>query len=186
MDSLLQNFQYNANKTIQTLKDELKLIRTGRASPALIEDLLVETYGGQAKLKLLELATITTEGPASLLIAPFDLSVIIDIEKAILKSSLGLSPATQGSKILIKIPPLSEEQREKIIKLISQKIEEKKNIIRTHRDDVRRKIKSQLEQKAITEDEKFRQEKEIDNLTHRTIEELQKVKEAKETEISQV
>lgn len=186
MDILLQDFQQNIAKTIQSLKEDLKLIRTGRASPAFVEDLTVETYGGQTQLKLLELATITTDGPTVLLIAPFDPSVITDIEKAILKSSLGLSPSVQGSKIMIKIPPLSEEQREKIIKVISQKVEEKKNIIRNHRDEVRRKIKSQLEQKTITEDDKFRTEKEVDNITSKNIDELQRIREAKEKEIREV
>ena len=186
MDSLLEDFQQNIIKTILSLKEDLKLIRTGRASPALVEDLQVEAYGGQTKLKLLELATITTDGTTGLLIAPFDPSVISDVEKAILKSSLGLSPNVQGSKILIKIPPLSQEQREKIIKLIGQKVEEKKNIVRSHRDDIRRKIKLQLEQKSISEDDKFRTEKEVDDIAHKNIEELQKIKEAKEKEIMEI
>lgn len=186
MDLLLQDFQQNIIKTIQSLKEDLKLIRTGRASPALVEDLLVETYGGQTKLKLLELATITTNGPTGLLIAPFDPSVISDVEKTILKSSLGLSPSVQGSKIIIKIPPLSQEQREKVIKVIGQKVEEKKNIIRNHRDDIRRKIKLQLEQKTISEDDKFRIEKEVDDIAHKNIEDLQQIKEAKEKEIMEV
>lgn len=186
MELLLQDFQRNISKTIQSLREDLKLIRTGRASPALIEDLPVEAYGGQTKLKLLELATITTEGSTGLLIAPFDPSVISDIEKAILKSSLGLSPSVQGSKVVIKIPPLSQEQREKMLKLISQKIEEKKNIIRNHRDEVRRKIRLQLEQKTITEDDKFRTEKEVDSITTKNIEEIQSLKESKEKEIMEV
>ncbi len=186
MDPLLEEFQKNITKTIQSLREDLKLIRTGRASPALIEDLLVETYGGQTKLKLLELATITINGPTDLLIAPFDPSVIADVEKAVLKSTLGLSPNVQGSKINIKIPPLSQEQREKVIKVIGQKVEEKKNIIRNHRDDVRRKIKLQLEQKTISEDDKFRTEKEVDDIAHKNIEELQRIKETKEKEIMEV
>lgn len=186
MDPLLQDFKQNIIKTIQSLREDLKLIRTGRASPALVEDLLVETYGGQTKLKLLELATITANGPTGLLIAPFDPAVISDVEKAILKSSLGLSPSVQGSKISIKIPPLSQEQREKVIKIIGQKVEEKKNIIRNHRDDIRRKIKLQLEQKTMTEDDKFRTEKEVDDITHKNIEDLQQIKEAKEKEIMEV
>lgn len=186
MESLLQDFQQNLNKTINSLKEDLKLIRTGRASPALVEDLRVETYGGQTTLKLLELATITTEGSTSLLIAPFDPSVTPDIEKAILKSSLGLSPSVQGTKIVVKIPPLSQEQREKMIKLVSQKVEEKKSIIRNHRDEVRRKIKQQLEQKTITEDDKFRTEKEVDNVASANIEEVQKLKETKEKEVMQI
>lgn len=186
MDSQLQGFQQNLTRTIQSLKEDLKLIRTGRASPALIEDFVVEAYGGQTKLKLLELAAITTDGSTTLLIAPFDPTVTSDIEKAILKSSLGLTPSVQGTKIVIKIPPLSQEQREKMIKLISQKIEEKKNIIRNHRDEIRKKVRLQLEQKSITEDDKFRIEKEIDNIASKNIDEVQQIKEKKEKEIMEV
>lgn len=186
MDLQFQDFKQNLTKTIQSLKEDLKLIRTGRATPALVEDLVVETYGGQTKLKLMELATIVTEGSTALLIAPFDPSVTPDIEKAILKSSLGFSPSVQGTKIVIKIPPLSQEQREKMIKLISQKVEEKKNIIRNHRDDARKKIRTLLEQKSITEDDKFRREKEIDEISSKNIDEVQKLREAKEKEIMEV
>ena len=186
MDSLLTEFQQNLAKTVQLLKEDLKLIRTGRATPALVEDLIIETYAGQTKLKLLELATITIDSPTSLLVAPFDPSTISDIEKAILKSTLGFSPQTQGSRIIIKIPPLSQEQREKMIKLIGQKVEEKKSIIRNHRDDLRRKIKLRLEQSMITEDDKFRTEKEIDSLTHKQMEELDRIRQNKESEIRQV
>ncbi len=186
MDTLLQDFQTHLHKIVELLRDDLKLIRTGRASPVLVENLLVEAYGGETKLKLMELATITTDGPTALVVVPFDPSIIGDIERAILKSSLGLSPQTQGSQIVIRIPPLSQEQREKMSKLISQKVEERKSALRNHRDDVRRKIKYQLEQKLLTEDDKFRTEKEIDTIAQRVSEEMQKIKEAKEQEIMEV
>ncbi len=186
MDSLLNDFKQSLQKTIQVLKDDIKMIRSGRASPAFIENFIVEAYGGQSKLKLMELATITTEGPSTLVVVPFDISTIADIEKSILKSTLGFSPQTQGSRILIKIPALSQEQREKIIKLVNSKVEERKNILRNQRDEVRRKIKSDFEKKIITEDEKFRMEKEIDNITHKMMEEIQKIKETKEKEIMEV
>ncbi len=126
MDSILKTFNQNIDKVINTLKEDLKTVRTGRATPTLVENMMIETYGGQAKLRLLELSNIATEGPSTLLLTPFDPSTIVDIEKAILKSPLGLSPIVQGNRILIKIPPLSQEQREKMMKLINQKIEEKK------------------------------------------------------------
>jgi ribosome recycling factor len=145
-------FKQNAQKVIESLKENLKSIRTGRATPSLVENLIVETYGGQTKLKLLELSTITTEGPAALSIVPFDPSTTQDIEKTILKSPLGLSPAVQGSRIIIRIPPLSEEQREKFIKIVAGIIEEKKVTIRNHRDETRKVIKTSFEKKETTED----------------------------------
>ena len=134
----------------------------------------------------MEMATITTEGSAALVISPFDPSTIPDIEKAILKSPLGLSPQVQGTKVIIRIPPLSEEQREKYVKLVGQKVEEKRGIIRNHRDDKRKKIKLSFDSKEITEDDKYRIEKEIDNLTQKSNEELLFIKEQKEKEIREV
>jgi len=182
----MDNFKQSCLKVIENLKEDLKSIRTGRANPALIENLIVETYGGQTKLRLLELASIMTEGPITLIIQPFDPSTIADIEKAILRSPLGLSPAVQGNRILIRIPTLSEEQREKMVKLIGQKIEEKKVNIRNLRDEERKKIKTDLEKKNITEDDKFRQEKEIDTITQGYMTDIQTVKENKEEEIREV
>jgi len=180
---LINQFKQNAQKVIDSLKESLKSIRTGRANPSLVENLIVETYGGQTKLKLLELATITTEGSQALSITPFDPSVQLDIEKAILKSPLGLSPAVQGNRIIIKIPSLSEEQRNKYIKIVGETIEGKKNQIRNLRDEMRKSIKISFENKELTEDEKFRLEKEIDTITTQFMEEIQTVRASKEQEI---
>lgn len=182
----LQAFKQQLSLTATALTEDLKTIRTGRANPIIIEQLVVEAYGGSTKLKLMELSTITTEGPAALVIAPFDPSTVPDIEKAILKSPLGLSPQVQGTRIIIRIPPLSEEQREKYVKLVNQKIEEKRNIVRNHRDDVRKKIKTQFDEKTMTEDEKYRMEKEIDLITQKANTQLLEIKEAKEKEIREI
>ena len=183
MDNFSLEFIQLVNKTIESLKEEIKSVRTGRVTPGLIENLIVETYGGQSKLKLTELSTITTEGSNSLIIVPFDSSIIQDIEKSILKSSLGFTPQVQGTRIIVKIPFLSQEQRQKLIKLINEKTEGKKGIIRNHRDDIRKRIKTSYEKKEITEDEKFRIEKEIDNISQNKIQEVQKIKEIKEREL---
>ncbi|MCL4364197.1 ribosome-recycling factor [Patescibacteria group bacterium] len=185
MDPTLQ-FKTKSQYTISLLKEDLKTIRTGRATPSLIESVTVDTYGGSTKLKLMELSTITTDGPTSLIVSPFDPSTIQDIEKSILKSPLGLSPIVQGSKIIIKIPPLSTEQREKFVKTAASKIEEKKNQIRNLRDEVRKSIKTSFEKKEIGEDEKFRLEKDINNLTTSYMEEIQVLKEKKENEIMEI
>jgi ribosome recycling factor len=183
---ITSTFTTQANKTIASLKEDLKSIRTGRASPSLVENLTVETYGGQSKLRLLELATIMIDGSSALSITPYDPSVIQDIEKAILKSPLGLTPATQGSKIIIRIPSLNTEQREKYIKVVGEKIEEKKITVRNHRDDVRRTIKTAFEKKEMSEDEKYRLEKEIDVQSTKFMEAINTIKENKEKEIMEV
>ena len=183
---LIEQLKQQANKALNFLQEDLKTIRTGKSNPSLLENLLVETYGGQTKLKLMELATIVTEGPIALSVTPFDPSTLPDIEKAILKSSLGISPAIQGTRIIAKIPPLSQEQREKFVKLINQKAEERKNILRSYRDEARKKIKQQSESKEISEDTKFRLEKEIDTESQTLMEQLQKIREAKEKEIMEI
>lgn len=179
-------FKQQAIKTIESLKEDLKSIRTGHASPSLVENLSVETYGGQTKLRLLELSTIMINGPSSLSIIPFDPTILQDIEKAILKSPLGLTPAVQGSKIIIRIPSLNTEQREKYIKIVGEKVEEKKVTIRNHRDSARKIIKTFFEKKEMGEDEKYRLEKEIDSQTTKFMEEINNIKESKENEIRQV
>jgi ribosome recycling factor len=182
----LSDFKSNLALTITSLKEELKSIRTGRANPAMIEDIIIEAYGGSTKLRLKELSTITTDGASALLIAPFDPSTIVDIERGILKSPLGITPQTQGTRITIRIPPMSQEQRDKYGKLIGQMIEEKRSIVRNHRDDIRKKIREEFDNKTITEDDKYRQEKEIDTLTQKANEDIAAVKAAKDKEIQEV
>ena len=185
MDTV-STFSNQTLKTIASLKEDLKSIRTGRASPSLVENLTVETYGGTTKLRLLELETIMTEGASSISISPYDPSVIQDIEKAILKSPLGLTPTTLGAKIVIRIPSLNTEQREKYIKVVAEKVEEKKVTIRNHRDDSRKTIKNAFEKKEMSEDEKYRLEKEIDAQSIKFMEEINIIKESKEKEIMEV
>lgn len=186
MDQLLNQFQQEGEKAINFLKEDLKTIRTGRANPSLVENLIIEAYHGQSKLKLFELATITTEGPTTIIITPFDPTITSDIEKAIFKSPLSLTPQTQSNKIIIRLPPLSTEQREKFIKLLNQKIEEKKIVIRNLRDDTRKKIRQAYQEKSISEDIKFRLEKEVDNITQKLINQIESLHKTKKEEISQI
>lgn len=181
-----QGFKEKSQKAVDFLKEDLKSIRTGRATPSLVENITVEAYGGSTKLRLMEMATIVTEGPSALSITPFDPSTLQDIEKSILKSPLGMSPITQGTRIIIKIPPFSEEQREKFIKLAGTKVEEKKVQVRANRDDARKLLKDRFEKKEITEDEKFRVEKEIDSMSSKFMEEIETIQDKKEQEIREV
>ncbi len=183
MNDFTIRFKKEGENIVSQLKEELKTIRTGRANPSLVENILVETYGGQTTLKLYELATITTEGPQTLVIQPFDLSTIKDIEKAILKTPLNLSPKNQSNRLIINLPPLSEEQRQKYIKLLNQIVEEKKNRIRSLRDDIRKKIRQLLQEKQISEDKKFFIEKEIDRINQELNNQIDLIKESKRKEI---
>ena len=157
---------------MEHLKEELKTIRTSQASPALLEGIAVEAYG--TTMRLVELATITTDGPSAIIVAPFDPSTIQDIERGILKSPLGISPSNQNGRLVVRMPPLSQEQREKYVKLAAQIVEESKGVIRGYRDDIRKKIRAAFDKKEITEDDKFRFEKQVD-------EETKKINEIAET-----
>jgi len=177
------DFIKKADLIVEKLKENLKSIRTSLVSPALVENITIETYGGQTKLKLLELAAITNAGPQTLVIAPFDPSTIKDIEKALISSNLGTSPTVQNNQIFLKFPPLSQEQREKLAKIVNQIVEESRKKIRALRDDFRRLIKAYFEKKEITEDEKFRKEKELDIETQKINEIIEAIKNKKINEV---
>lgn len=186
MNSIVSSFKTAIQTTLNHLKEELKSIRTGRANPSLIESLPIEAYGGSMTMKLRDIASITTEGADALVVVPFDPSTTTDIEKGILKSPLGLNPQTQGNRMVVRIPPLSQEQREKYLKLISQNVEEHKVSIRNERDAIRKKIKAAQDAKEMSEDERFRLEKEVDNATQSANEEISIIRESKEKEIMEV
>ncbi len=185
MDAIVSDFKERAQRAVEALKEDLKTIRTGRATPALVESLVVEAYGG-TQMKLQEVATITTEGPQALLIVPFDISILQDIERAIQKSPMGFSGATQGTRVRISIPPLSQEQREKLLRVVSQKIEEKREAVRSLRDEGRKKVRGMVEKKEMSEDQKFRVERELDTAAQTYNQKIQDIKEAKETEITTI
>lgn len=186
MNPTVSQFNQKAEKTLNNLTEELKSIRTGKASSAMVENLVVETYGGSTQLRLQELASITQEGPMALSITPYDPSVCQDIEKALLKSPLGINPAVQGTKIFLKFPALSTEQREKFAKLVSQTVEERKLSIRNFRDDGRKQVKISFEKKEITEDDKYRIEKELDLASKKIMESVENIKTKKEKEIMEI
>ncbi len=185
MDAI-EEFKLHSAKVIENLKEELKSVRTGRATPSLVENLIIEAYGGSTKLRLLELASIATEGPSALSITPYDSNILGDIEKSLLKSPLGISPIVQGNGIILRIPALSQEQREKFIKLVGQKVEERKGMIRNLRDNARKNIKASFGTKTITEDDKYRMEKDADTASQKIMEEIEEMRKRKETEIREV
>lgn len=184
--SIEEEFSSQSQHSIAQLSDELRQIRTGKASPSLVEDLEIAAYGGQMKMKLKELASIATDGPTSIVVDPFDPSTIQDIEKAFLTSPLQLSPRVEGKMLRIVTPPLTTEQREKFAKLVNQKVEDTKNTMRYHRDHARKNIKTLLDEKSITEDDKFRSEKNIDAKTKDFSDQLDELKKKKQEEIMSI
>lgn len=169
---------------VQALEEDLAGIRTGRASPALIERLQVDYYG--APTALIQLATISVPEPRSLLIRPFDASSLKAIERAILASDLGLTPNNDGKSIRLNLPPLTEERRRELVKVVHNRVEEARVAARNVRRDSIRDLREFLQEKMISEDELKRGEEELQKITDQYIEEINAIGERKEKEILEV
>ncbi|MBK9211355.1 MAG: ribosome recycling factor [Anaerolineales bacterium] len=169
---------------IQSLSDDLAGIRTGRASPALVERLAVEYYG--VPTHLMQLASISVPEPRSLMIKPFDAASIKDIEKAIRASNLGLNPNSDGKVIHLNLPPLDEERRRDLVKQMGHRLEEARVAIRNIRRDVHNDIRDFEKEKLITEDDLKRGEEDLQKVTDRFIEDVARHGYNKEKEIMEV
>lgn len=177
--AVLKEGELKMQKALEAVTREFGTIRTGRASPALVEGLRVEYYGTPTPLK--QIASISVSDPKLLIIQPWDLKALPEIEKAILKSDLGFSPLNDGKVIRISIPPLSTERREELAKLAHKQAEEGRISLRTVRHWAREAVEKLFKDKAIPEDEKFKGLDELEKLTHRyqaKVDELLKIKEA--------
>lgn len=166
---------------VQALEEDLAGIRTGRASPALIERLQVEYYG--TPTPLIQLASISVPEPRSLLIRPFDASTLRNIERAILASDLGLTPNNDGKSIRLNIPPLTEERRRELSRVVNSRVEEARVAVRNVRRDSIRDLREFEQEKMISEDDRKRGEEELQKITDRYIEEVNAVGERKDKEI---
>lgn len=169
---------------IQALDEDLSGIRTGRASPALIERLQVEYYG--TPTPLIQLASISVPEPRSLLIKPFDASSLKAIERAILASDLGLTPNNDGKSIRLNLPPLTEERRRDLVKVVHNRVEEARVAARNVRRDSIRDLREFEQEKLISEDDLKKGEEELQKITERYIEEINAAGERKEKEILEV
>lgn len=166
---------------IQHFKHELGTLRVGSASPALVEELSVYAYNTETPLK--QLASITTSDVRTLVVQPWDKSVIRDIEKAIFAANLGLTPVVDGQIIRLTMPPLTEERRREMVKQTGQKLEQAKQALRQVRDGIREKVTAAEKNKELSEDEKFRLFKEVDKLASATSETLQKMADEKSKQV---
>src|SRR4051794_18212363 len=135
MDTIIQTTKQKITKVLDVLKGDLATIRTGRAAPALVENVVITAYGGSAKLRVMELGTVTAADAQTLVITPFDKSTINDIQKGIQDANIGLSPASDGNVIRIVIPPLTQERREELIKGMKHKLENGRIMVRQVRHE---------------------------------------------------
>ena len=173
-------------QVVDLITSDVGAIRTGRAAPALVERLEIAVYGGAQKLKVQELATISAPDTATLVIDPWDKSIIGEIRAGILAANVGLNPNIDGEIIRIALPPLTTEDREKYVKLLSAKLENGRVMIRQVRGDTMHGIRKTFEAKEITEDEKFAQEKHLQEITDEFIGSIEAVGERKKQELLQI
>ena len=173
-------------QVVELVASDVATIRTGRATPGLIEDLEVSVYGGQQKLKIQELATISAPDTQTLVIDPWDKSIIGEIKQGIMAANIGLTPGIDGEIVRISLPPMTTEDREKYVKLLSTKIENGRVMIRQIRGDVMHDLKKDFEERNITEDEKFGNEKRLQALTDEFIGKIEEIGERKKEELLQI
>lgn len=173
-------------KALEIVGGDVATVRTGRATPSIVENVVVSVYGGSTRLKVMELATITTSDPQTLMITPFDGSIIGEISKGIMEANVGLTPVIDGQLIRISIPRLSEERRQELIKLMHQKLEGGRIMVRQIRHDAMTEIKKKTNNKEISEDEMVRLEKEVQRATDDVISEIEALGKRKEEELMQV
>jgi ribosome recycling factor len=171
-------------KCVQTFQADLRKIRTGRAHPSLIEHVKVDYYGSEAPL--MQIATINVEDARTLTVSPYEKTMVGAIEKAIYKSELGLTPMTAGAVIRVPLPPLTEERRRDITKVVRHDAENARVAVRNVRRDVMTDIKDALKEKLISQDEEKRAEGEIQKLTDRHVAEIDQILAVKEKELLQV
>jgi ribosome recycling factor len=169
---------------IVAFEEDLSGIRTGRANPALVEKLQIDYYGSPTPL--MQLASISVPEPRSLLIRPFDPSTLKAIEKSIQASDLGLTPNNDGKTIRLNLPPLTEERRHDLVKLVHNRAEEARVAVRNVRRDSIKDLQEFEKEKLISEDEEKRGEEELQKMTDRYIEEIGQISQRKEKEILEV
>lgn len=168
-------------KSVVALTDEFRKLRTGRAHTGLLEHVVVEYYGSQVPIS--QAATVIVEDARTLSIAPWDKQMVKAVEKAILTSDLGLTPVTAGTVIRVPLPPMTEERRKKLVKIVRHETETGRIAVRKIRRDALGDVKDLLKEKLITEDEDHRVHEDIQKLTDRAIAEMDELLKKKETEI---
>lgn len=184
LKDVLKDAEERMEKTVEALQTDLRTIRTGRASPALVERVQVDYYG--APTPLIQLAGITVPEPRLLVIRPWDRGTLSTIEKALLKSDLGLTPTNDGQVIRLVIPQLTEERRRDLTKLVNKRVEEARVSIRNIRRDANDMLRDLEKEKLISEDELHEGRDEAQKLTDDFIKKVDEVGKAKEAEIMEV
>jgi ribosome recycling factor len=181
IDEIFEETRQNMGKTVEALKREFKKVRTGRASVSILDGIRADYYGTPTPLN--QLATLAVPESRLITIQPWDTSVIKEVEKAILKSDLGLTPSSDGKIIRIAIPPLTEERRKELVKVVNKMSEDHKIAIRNIRRDANEMLKSFKKDGDISEDEAFKAQDTVQKITDEHIERIDALAHDKEKEI---
>jgi ribosome recycling factor len=183
-EAVLSDVQQKMDRAVEALKRELGNLRTGRATPALLENVPVEYYGTPTPLK--QLASISAPDARAILVQPWDKQALREIERSLMKSELGFNPSNDGNVITVPIPPLTQERRQDLVKVLKRKVEDGKVSIRNIRRDGVETLRKLERDKAISQDENRRSQEQIQKVTDAHIKTMDEVGEAKEAEILQV
>ena len=184
IDDIRKDAESRMKKSLVALDTALKRVRTGRAHPSLLDNITVDYYGAETPLQ--QLGNISVEEGRTLTISPFDKSLIPQIERAIMTSDLGLNPSTSGSMIRLPLPPLTEETRRDLVKVVRAEAEQAKVSVRSIRRDANSDLKELLKEKEISEDEERRGEELIQQRTDKMVVEVDRVLKEKEEELMTV
>ncbi len=184
VDEIFEDLKDRMGKSMESLKREYSRLRTGRASISLLDGIRVSYYDTPTPLN--QMASLAVPEPRLIVIQPWDKTAIEDIEKAILKSELGLTPMNDGKVIRISIPPLTEERRKELVKVARKMSEENKVSIRNIRRDANEMLKDLKKEKEITEDDLFRSQEEVQKATDQFISQVDELCAAKEKEILEI
>lgn len=177
----MENFKGKLEKIVERLKQGVASLRTGRATPALVDDLEVDYYGTKTPLKAL--ASISSPEPRTIVISPWDKNALQPIERAIQSSSLGLNPIMDREAIRLSIPPLTEERRRELVKMLGRHLEDARIQVRKEREEALKAVDRQEKEKQVSEDEKFRQKNEAQKIVDEINKKIEEIGAAKEKEI---
>ena len=183
-ETVLAEVERKMNRAMEALDRELSSLRTGRATPSLIENVSVEYYGTPTPLK--QIASISAPDARAIMVQPWDKQALRDIERSLMKSELGFNPSNDGNIITVPIPPLNQERRQELVRLLKRKIEEGKVSVRNVRRDGLESLRKMEREKAISQDQNRRSQDQLQKTTDSFIKNIDQVSTAKEAEIMQV
>ena len=184
MNSIIKDAKERMDKSVEAFRSDIAKIRTGKATTALLDGIRVDYYGSQSPLS--QVSNVSVLDAHTLSITPWDKSMVPTIEKAIMTSDLGLNPASDGTNIRLPIPPLTEERRKEMVKLVKKFGEDSKIAVRNIRRDANDQLKKQEKEKELSEDQRHDAENQVQELTDKHIKKIDEIVEHKEAEIMEV